>query len=247
VPSKKLSTLPGHAQPTSIKPDVAPIERKQRIQQSDADLNLPYASQDCIPRDASHSDQKADTAHKMSIAGNAPVVPAAPDGTQASARPAIPAIHFVAQKRTTPSEPLPSTSHSSPHVTERGMPLSASMLQGSADNIFPYGQCTWWANQRYHQLHGSFVPWRTNANAFQWVARAAESGWRVSGTPTVGSIMVLQPGVKGAYGLGHVGVVEQILTDGRVIASSMNWGNHPDAVTQATYAPGSGVSFVSSN
>jgi surface antigen len=154
------------------------------------------------------------------------------------------AIHFVSQKLTRPFKPLLFASHGFLDVAGRSMPLSASMLRGSAGNVFPYGQCTWWANQRYHQLYGSFVPWRTKANAFQWVNRAVEAGWHVSGTPIVGSIMVLQPNVGGAYGLGHVGVVERVLTDGRVIASSMNWGNHPNMITQDTYVPGPGVSFI---
>ena len=124
------------------------------------------------------------------------------------------------------------------------MPLSASMLRGSAGNVFPYGQCTWWANQRFYQLSGSFVPWSTHANAFQWVNRAIDYGWHVSGIPIVGSIIVLQPYVDGAYGLGHVGVVEHILTDGNVVASSMNWGSHPSMVTDATYMLGPGVSFI---
>jgi surface antigen len=195
-------------------------------------------------------------AHKMSIATNASVVSAVSDGSDASVRQAMPAIHFVRQKWTIPFKPLLSVFHGSLDLAEplsasmlqgsvgNVFPLSASMLQGSAGNAFPYGQCTWWANQRYYQLHGSFVPWRVNANAFQWVARAIEAGWHVSGIPVVGAIMVLQPYVGGAYGLGHVGVVEQILTDGRVIASSMNWGKHPSMITKDTYVPGPGVSFI---
>jgi surface antigen len=176
------------------------------------------------------------------IAANTSVVSAVPDGPHKSVPQEVPAIHFVPQKSTTPFQSILSASRNFLDLAE---PLSVSMLQGSADNVFPFGQCTWWANQRYHQLHGSFVPWRTNANAFQWVARAIEAGWHVSGIPIVGSIMVLQPDVEGAHGLGHVGVVEQVLTDGRVIASSMNWGNHPSVVTQTTYVPGPGISFIS--
>jgi surface antigen len=218
----------------------------QRTRRSDADLYLSYTSQRCIARDASQSDQNADTAHKMLIAVNAPVVPTAPDGPKASAQQAKPTIHFVPQKWTIPFELLLPAPDNSLDMAGSSTPLSASMLQGSADNSFPYGQCTWWANQRYHQLHGRFVPWRNNANASQWVTRALESSWQVSDIPTVGSIMVLQPYVDGAYGFGHVGVVEQILTNGRVIASSMNWGNHPGMVTQVPYTLGPGVSFLSS-
>ncbi|HEU5226201.1 MAG TPA: CHAP domain-containing protein [Ktedonobacteraceae bacterium] len=111
-------------------------------------------------------------------------------------------------------------------------------------NVFPYGVCTWWADQRYYQLHGFFVPWRTQANAWQWVARAYQFGWHVSKSPAVGDIMVLQPGVQGASPLGHVAVVERVLNNGRVVASSMNWGSRPWAVTTWQFSPGPGVMFV---
>ncbi len=125
--------------------------------------------------------------------------------------------------------------------------LAASLVAARASgygNFFPYGQCTWWANQRYHQLHGLFVPWKTNANAGQWKSRAYQFGWRVSHTPTVGSIIVLQPGVQGAYGLGHVGVVEQVLANGSVIVSQMNWGAHAGWVTETRFQSGPGVTFI---
>ena len=219
VPSRKLSTLPTRALSVVAKSNVAQVAAGTRIRQSDADLNLLSTSQRCVPRRVFHSDHNPGIAYKMLIAANASVVSAVPNGSHKSARQVGPAIRFVSQKSTPPFNPIPSASHNFLDLAE---PLSVSLLQGSANNVFPFGQCTWWANQRYHQLHGSFVPWRTNANAFQWVARAADAGWRVSGTPMVGSIVVLQPDVEGAQGLGHVGVVEQVLTDGRVIASSMN-------------------------
>jgi surface antigen len=115
---------------------------------------------------------------------------------------------------------------------------------GASSNLFPQGQCTWWANERYHQVHGSYVSWTTNANAWQWPARAAESGWHVSGSPEKGAIIALQAWVQGAYGLGHVGVVEQVLPDGKVVASNMNWGAHPSEVTNWTFSPGPGVMFL---
>lgn len=114
-----------------------------------------------------------------------------------------------------------------------------------ARNTFPYGACTWWADQRYFQLHGVFVPWKMQANAWQWVARAYQFGWRVSSSPSPGAIIVLQPWVEGAYGLGHVAVVERILNNGHVIASNMSWGRPPLRITYAQFAPGPGVKFVS--
>jgi surface antigen len=112
-------------------------------------------------------------------------------------------------------------------------------------NVFPYGQCTWWADQRYLQLHGVYVPWRTQSDAWEWTARAYQFGWQVSSLPTVGSIIDLQPWVEGAYGLGHVAVVEQVLGNGQVIASTTNWGAYPWQVTYVQFTPGSGVTFIS--
>ncbi len=123
-------------------------------------------------------------------------------------------------------------------------PLTSTSAAVGHENPFPYPQCTRWANERYHQLHGVYVPWTTNANAWQWTARAYEFGWHVSSRPTVGSIIDLQPWVQGAYGLGHVGVVEQVLRNGHVIASSMNWGSNPYAVSYTEFAPGAGVTFI---
>ncbi|GCE26389.1 hypothetical protein KDA_18730 [Dictyobacter alpinus] len=111
-------------------------------------------------------------------------------------------------------------------------------------NPFPYGVCTWWASQRYFQVHGFFVPWSMNANAWQWQDRAREFHWHVSATPVVGSIINLQPGVQGASGLGHVALVESVKSNGHVIASNMNWGPNYTQVTNVEFAPGPGVSFL---
>lgn len=113
-----------------------------------------------------------------------------------------------------------------------------------SSNPFPFGQCTWWANQRYYQLHGIFVPWRADAFAANWVNQARKFGWHVSNIPIVGAIMVLQPGIQGAYSAGHVGVVERLLGNGSVLASSMNWGTNPRAVTDYTFHTGPGVAFI---
>jgi N-acetylmuramoyl-L-alanine amidase len=111
-------------------------------------------------------------------------------------------------------------------------------------NFFPYGQCTWWASQRYYQLHGVFVPWTANSDAWAWSNRARDYHWIVSSSPRVGDIVDLQPWVQGAYGLGHVAVVERVLGNGSVIASNMNWGAHPRRITYIEFAPARGVSFI---
>jgi N-acetylmuramoyl-L-alanine amidase len=114
-----------------------------------------------------------------------------------------------------------------------------------AVNTYPYGTCTWYANQRFYQLHGYYVPWTMNANAWQWTTRAYQYGWHVSSTPTAGAIIDLQPGVQGAsYSMGHVATVEKVLGNGHVIASSMNWGAFPNQITSVDFATGPGVTFI---
>ncbi len=113
-------------------------------------------------------------------------------------------------------------------------------------NPFPYGQCTWWASQRYFQMHGVFVPWTINSDAWEWTARAYDFHWHVSDQPSPGAIIDFQPGVQGAHDVGHVGVVEQVLGNGNVIASNMNWGIYYWQVSNIEFSPGPGVSFISS-
>jgi N-acetylmuramoyl-L-alanine amidase len=126
------------------------------------------------------------------------------------------------------------------HVVHSGPPP----VRGKG-NYFPYGQCTRWAAQRYFQLHRVFVPWTTQSDAWQWTFRARDFHWRVSSTPHVGDIIDLQPWVEGAYGLGHVAVVEKLLGNGHVIASNQNWGVYYWQVVDVEFAPGPGVSFIS--
>jgi surface antigen len=111
-------------------------------------------------------------------------------------------------------------------------------------NRFAFGQCTYWANMRYHQLTGYWVPWL--GNAYEWAYGAKASGWIVSSKPIVPSIIVLQPGVQGAGYYGHVAVVERINSDGSVYTSNYNWYANGgwDILSYVTFTPGPGVVFV---
>jgi N-acetylmuramoyl-L-alanine amidase len=129
-------------------------------------------------------------------------------------------------------------------VNTYSAPMTRRSLMVGYGNVFPYPACTWWANQRYYQMHGVFVPWRTQAMAWQWTARAYEFGWNVSASPSVGAIVDMQPWVQGAYGAGHVAVVEQVLGNGTAIASSMSWGSNPYAVVYIQVRPASGITFI---
>jgi surface antigen len=136
--------------------------------------------------------------------------------------------------------------HRSKHATSRQKhpALVRNPVPIGYSNVFPYPTCTWWADQRYYQLHRYFVPWRTNAMAWQWSARAQQFRWNVSARPSIGSIVNMQPWTQGALGSGHVAVVERVLRGGTVVASSMNWGANPYAVVYTQIRPGSGITFI---
>jgi surface antigen len=122
---------------------------------------------------------------------------------------------------------------------------NAALGVDATGNNFPYGQCTYWASSRYHELAGYWVPW--SGNAYQWAYNApAYAGWVVSGTPHVPSIVVFQPGVQySSSTYGHVAVLESINADGSLHTSNMNvYGHAFGTRADMTNYAGSGVSFV---
>ncbi len=112
------------------------------------------------------------------------------------------------------------------------------------DHFFS-GQCTYWANYRYHQLTGVWIPWF--GNAYEWYQQAINYGWQTSTSPNPNgpSIIVLGPYVQddlSAYG--HVGVVEHINGDGTVTTSNMHWPT-AGVVSYVTFRyPVSGTHFI---
>lgn len=120
---------------------------------------------------------------------------------------------------------------------------------GSANN-YPEGQCTRYADQRYHDLTGFYVPW--SGNAKDWATQAIAYGWTVSSTPVVPSIICLQGGIQGADATyGHVAVVESVakasLTNAfstQIVTSDLNWGPNYSAVSTVNFYSGPGVSFI---
>ncbi|GHO57160.1 CHAP domain-containing protein [Ktedonobacter robiniae] len=122
---------------------------------------------------------------------------------------------------------------------------SGGSVAGGSSNHGAYGQCTYWAAMRFHAVTGVWVPWY--GNAWEWASGALQYGWRVSSKPSVGAIIVLQPGVQGAGGVGHVAYVESINADGSVYTSNYNWYNNGGGFARLSYwtfYPGSGVSFI---
>ena len=113
---------------------------------------------------------------------------------------------------------------------------------------FIYGQCTYWANMRYHQLTGYWIPW--SGNAYQWSGNAAAYSppWIISSKPNPNgpSIMVFQPGVQYAsWAYGHVAIVEKINADGSVLTSNWNVVGYPFATeVDLTNYVTAGTAFV---
>ncbi len=155
-----------------------------------------------------------------------------------------PVPHPKQSKRARPARSQPAGANNNASLSDGYAFRNPLAFSGGFTNVFSYGQCTWWAAQRYFQLHNVVVPWRSQANAGQWTARAYENGWRVSGLASVGSILVLQGGVQGAGAVGHVGIVEQVLNDGTAIVSSMTWGYGGGRVSLDAVRPGPGVAFL---
>lgn len=106
-------------------------------------------------------------------------------------------------------------------------------------NPFTYGQCTYWAWQ-----NASYVqPFPQFGNAKDWIASAQKYGLPTGPTPRVGAIMVLQVGVDGASGFGHVGVVTDF-TPTTVHVSQMDVPIGNSNPTIGTYIIHPGMGFI---
>lgn len=111
-----------------------------------------------------------------------------------------------------------------------------------------YGdQCTFWAQQRYHDMTGIWSP--CTGNGYQWASQAAANGWIVTSQPPKNqpSIICMQPGIQlSDINFGHVGVVERVNSDGSVYCSNYNVYPHiGDKITvYTTFRTGNGVSFI---
>lgn len=103
--------------------------------------------------------------------------------------------------------------------------LLTPLAADAAPNPFAFPECTWWAAQARPDLIG-----RVWGDAWQWLDEARWSGLPTGSAPRVGAVAVLQPGVEGADGYGHVGYV--VAVDGDTFeVSQTNWWPFPWRVT----------------
>ena len=105
-----------------------------------------------------------------------------------------------------------------------------------------FGYCTWWAWYRHQD-----EPLLRLGNAMDWAWNAPKFGLRTGTVPAVGATVVFQPGVEGAGSGGHVGHVEQVLSNGQFVISEMNFyanGGGWGRVDWRVVSMAPGVTFV---
>ena len=116
-------------------------------------------------------------------------------------------------------------------VSSGNLVTVSSNFRSTSGNGYAYGYCTWYAYERRLQLG---KPIGGNwGNASTWAAYARASGFRVDNVPEVGAIL------QNGGGAGHVAIVEQILSDGTIVLSEMNYAGGWGRVTKGrTITPG---------
>ena len=78
---------------------------------------------------------------------------------------------------------------------------------GGGRNLYPPGECTWWASIKRPDL-----PWfpDRSGEALNWATTAQKLGFPVGNTPVAGAIAVFQPNQYRAGSLGHVAYVTSV-------------------------------------
>ncbi len=100
----------------------------------------------------------------------------------------------------------------------------SSSFRSTTGNGYAYGYCTWYAYERRAQMG---KPIGGNwGNAASWALYARASGFLVNNTPEVGAVL------QNGGGAGHVAIVEQVLSDGTVVLSEMNYAGGWGKVTK---------------
>lgn len=110
------------------------------------------------------------------------------------------------------------TAPASNNYNYSGSIVSSFAMSASAGNRYAFGNCTWYAYERRQEL-GRPVGglW---GNASTWAIYAQAAGYTVNRTPAAGAVM--QNGVVGYYGYGHVAIVESVVEGKSVTISEMN-------------------------
>ena len=133
------------------------------------------------------------------------------------------AANAAAQKQTSNAAAQQQTSNVTNNTSASTTPTYSGTVghaTGDYGNAYPWGQCTWYAYKRRHDLGlpcGSYF-----GNARSWAGSAASLGYSVDHNPQVHDIVVFMPGQAGADAYyGHVAVVEAV-GNGYIVISESN-------------------------
>ena len=156
-----------------------------------------------------YAQQQADAAGSANPGQSAPQ-PAKPGNSASSG-------NMTPQQPSNPVQPSQPSPPSVPSTTGQGT------HNGDYGNMYPAGQCTWYAYNRRAEM-GIGTPSYLH-NGGEWYLTAPAYGLRVDHSPQVGAAISFLPGQDGADGsYGHVAVVEAVYGDGTFLISEMNWG-----------------------
>lgn len=105
-----------------------------------------------------------------------------------------------------------------------------------------FGQCTWWAAHKRPDENFAGI-----GDAWTWANGARARGYTVTADPVVNATVAFDAGVEFAGGIGHVAHVEQILSNGWILISEMNFFGNNGGWGRVDYryiTPGPGVWFI---
>ncbi|WP_019779376.1 phage tail tip lysozyme [Streptococcus sobrinus] len=113
---------------------------------------------------------------------------------------------------------------------KNGMP-GAEAVTGYPGNIYPPGQCTFYAKNRIHEIWNIDVD-NFLGNGQDWVnSLTSRYGWRATGKPEVGAVCSTAGGFDDTYPeSGHVSIVEAVNDDGSFLVSELNYAGNQTQV-----------------
>jgi surface antigen len=99
-------------------------------------------------------------------------------------------------------------------------PKSTQDGSGGGDNLYPFGQCTWYVAKKRPDL-----PYFAGkgGDAKNWIASAAKAGYIVGDRPRERAVAVFTPGQYHAGTYGHVAYVEQLVGADKIKISEANF------------------------
>ncbi len=204
------------------------------ITTQDGDTVQALADQYKIAPEAILSANHLATEAKLLLAGEPLVLPGVAPAVQIPA-PAPTAVPVI--------KPLTQVARAAAPVAVAPAPAPALnthvAVRSSSVNMFPWGQCTWWAAQQRPDIGGSVY-----GNAASWLYSARAAGLSTGYLPRVGAVVVYQPGAQGAAWTGHVAYVTSVSSNGiNFTISEMNFPYWGRVTTRGSWT-GPGVSFI---